>query len=57
MVSKPYKNIAKAIAPPLGAHFQAYLERLNRIRSSLAIFGWDSDELEDDSSAPPGGRI
>ena len=56
-VSKPYKNVAMVKDPPLGAHFNAYLERLNRVHASLTAFGWDIDELEDDIGPPPGGRI
>lgn len=57
VVGKPYKNVAMVKDPPLGAHFDAYLDRLNRVHSSLAAFGWDIDELEDDIGPPPGGRI
>lgn len=56
-VGKPYKNAAMVKDPPLGAHFEAYMERVNRAHASLAAFGWDIDELEDDIGPPPGGRI
>lgn len=56
-VGKPYKNIAMLKDPPVGAHFDVYLERVNRAQASLAAFGWDIDELEDDIGPPPGGRI
>ncbi len=56
-LGQPYKNVARLQNPPLGSHFDAYLERLERAHSSLASFGWDIDELEDDIGPPPGGRI
>jgi hypothetical protein len=56
-LSQEYKNVARLQNPPLGAHFDAFLERLERAHSALAAFGWDSEELEDDIGPPPGGRI
>lgn len=57
VVGKVYKNAAMVKDPPLGAHFDVYMERVNRAQASLAAFGWDIDELDDDIGPPPGGRI